>query len=289
MNHTKTSDQVSDALSSIPLSVQLKAKWHEIRLEENYIPKVEMPEMCFKDHIIGMAGRHLNCELKIDGIVKKYRLLAGELLIMPAKQVFTLNFDRGHVSKAIHLSHKLLKRNALELWDTDKFELTLSNQVHDPLLTNIQKSLCIEFRKNPDNCDIYVQTMTNALAVHLLTRYSTYTKPTKMYAGGLSLKKLKLVIEFINENLGQELSLDDLASLVHLSQYHFARAFKQSLGVSPHQYVIQQRVERAKMLIKQGNMSISAVSIVCGFTHQSHLNRHFKRLTGMTPKVFQNS
>ncbi|MBI4781620.1 MAG: helix-turn-helix transcriptional regulator [Oscillatoriophycideae cyanobacterium NC_groundwater_1537_Pr4_S-0.65um_50_18] len=69
-------------------------------------------------------------------------------------------------------------------------------------------------------------------------------------------------------------------------EIHFCLSFKRSTGFTPHQYGIRQRVERAKLLLKDGKMGISEVAIACGVTHQSHLNRHFKRLTGVTPKNF---
>ncbi|MEM1392749.1 MAG: helix-turn-helix transcriptional regulator [Cyanobacteria bacterium P01_H01_bin.150] len=82
------------------------------------------------------------------------------------------------------------------------------------------------------------------------------------------------------------MSLNELARLVQISPYHFTRQFKKSTALPPHQYIIRTRVERAKQLLKQGNLTIAQVAYVVGFSHQSHLNRHFKRLVGVTPKVF---
>jgi AraC family transcriptional regulator len=97
------------------------------------------------------------------------------------------------------------------------------------------------------------------------------------------------VVDYIQAHLDQELSLDDLAAISQLSPYHFSRSFKQKLGLSPCQYIIWQRVERAKQLLQTQQMSIAEVAIACGFTHQSHLNRHFKRLVGVTPSFFLKS
>jgi AraC family transcriptional regulator len=96
-------------------------------------------------------------------------------------------------------------------------------------------------------------------------------------------------MDYIHTYLDQDLSLEELAAIAQLSPYHFCRSFKQSTGFTPHQYLIRQGVERAKLLLKEGKIGILEVALTCGFTHQSHLNRHFKRITGVTPKKFSNS
>jgi len=72
-----------------------------------------------------------------------------------------------------------------------------------------------------------------------------------------------------------------------MSQYYFCRLFKQSVGMTPHQYLIRLRVERAKQLLKRSDLAIADVALQCGFSHQSHLSFHFRRLVGMSPKTFQ--
>lgn len=93
------------------------------------------------------------------------------------------------------------------------------------------------------------------------------------------------VIDYINAHLELNLGVGELANVVQMSPYYFTRLFKQSTGLTPHQYVIRRRVERAKQLLLQGKLTIAQVAYTVGFAHQSHLNRHFKRWLGMTPKI----
>jgi AraC family transcriptional regulator len=95
--------------------------------------------------------------------------------------------------------------------------------------------------------------------------------------------------------LTQDLSILDLATLTGMSESHFSRSFKRSVGITPYQYLIQQRVERAKQLLEQRfsrgeappTISISSIALDCGFANQTHLTKVFRQMTGMTPKAYQ--
>ncbi len=100
-------------------------------------------------------------------------------------------------------------------------------------------------------------------------------------------RQLLQVIDYINDYLAEEIKLSDLAELLGMSQFHFSHLFKQSMGVPPHQYVIQQRVERAKQFLKQTELSIAEIAFLCGFNSHSHLSKWFRQLTGMTPKAYR--
>jgi AraC family transcriptional regulator len=113
---------------------------------------------------------------------------------------------------------------------------------------------------------------------------TTTTPTTKFKHKGLTRTQLQQVLDYIQTHLDRDLSLTELAETLNLSPTYFATAFKQAIEVSPHQYVIQQRVERAKLMLSKTDLAISDIALQVGFSSQSHLNQQFKRLTGMTPK-----
>jgi AraC-like DNA-binding protein len=103
--------------------------------------------------------------------------------------------------------------------------------------------------------------------------------------GGLSPARTHRICEYINFNLGQNISLEALAEMAGLSIHHFARAFKQTVGMPPHGYVLQRRIEHARQMLRNTDLPMSEIALSAGFSDQSHLARHFRRITGMSPSV----
>ena len=113
---------------------------------------------------------------------------------------------------------------------------------------------------------------------------TTTTSTIEFKRKGLTHLQLQQVLDYIQTHLDRDLSLAELAETLNLSPTYFATAFKQAIEVPPHQYVIQQRVQRAKLMLSKTNLAITDIALQVGFSSQSHLNQQFKRLTGMTPK-----
>jgi AraC family transcriptional regulator len=127
------------------------------------------------------------------------------------------------------------------------------------------------------------------LVVQLIRQISNRQSSSEVIrrvSGRLSRHALREVEEYIHAHLDHNIALADLADAAHLSEFHFARLFRQTTGLPPHQFVIHQRVERAKQLIAEGRLSLAQVAFEVGFSDQSQLTRHFKRLVGVTPKRF---
>ncbi|MBD2465930.1 helix-turn-helix transcriptional regulator [Oscillatoria sp. FACHB-1407] len=111
---------------------------------------------------------------------------------------------------------------------------------------------------------------------------------TSVTQNGLPLYTIQRVIDYISQNLHQEIQVADLAEVAKISHFYFCHVFKQSIGISPYQYLIQQRVERAKQLLQDSEMAIAEIALECGFSNQSHFTRRFQQMTGLTPKVYRN-
>jgi transcriptional regulator of acetoin/glycerol metabolism len=107
--------------------------------------------------------------------------------------------------------------------------------------------------------------------------------------GGLSAGALRRVCEFVESHLEDDINLETLAAEARLSVYHFARAFKQSTGVSPHRYVLEQRVKRARQLLVETDLPLSAIAGAVGFFDQGHFSRQFRSLVGTTPSSFRKT
>jgi len=138
---------------------------------------------------------------------------------------------------------------------------------------------------------LYGESLATALSAHLLRRYTVWKPAMHDIVDTHASAALRHVIAYIHANLDQQLTLGELASIAHMSTYHFARTFKQATGVSPHQYVLNARVGRAKGLLMRGNLSVAEVAQRVGFFDHSHFTRYFKRLLGVAPQTLlrQNS
>jgi len=133
----------------------------------------------------------------------------------------------------------------------------------------------------------YAQALSVAL-LHELVRLEKASMPASASArGGLATWQQRRVAEFIEEHLGDEVSLSDLAGLVRLSPFHFARAFKQSFGVPPHRYHVGRRMERAKDLLAVPALSVTEIGIDIGFRETSSFTAAFRKFTGHTPTDYR--
>ena len=177
----------------------------------------------------------------------------------------------------------------MEFGQADDFEFKTAIGVYDPVIDRIGLLGREELSEGGINGRLYGESLGAALAVHLLRQYGTFSRLPIIHKGGLASRSLKRVIEHINEHLQDELSLVELSRIAKLSPHHFASAFKASTGISPHRYVIERRIGRARDLLLRKEKTISEIAVAVGFSSQSHLTANFRRTMGVTPRKFRQS
>jgi AraC family transcriptional regulator len=171
---------------------------------------------------------------------------------------------------------------------TQYVELMPHFHAGDPLLHHMALVLRCTSDAGSTAERLYAEVLANALAVHLLRRYAACRSTAHEMSGGLSPAKLQRTITYIQAHLEQELSLTTLAALVHLSPDHFARLFRRATGQTPHQYVLGCRIARAKQLLAETDMPISAICLQVGCTDQSYFTALFRKHVTMTPKAYRD-
>lgn len=214
----------------------------------------------------------------------------GDLLITPADTPLITQAEGDVQIVQIRLRDAFVRQVAGETLeqDSDRIELVPAFQTRDPQIEAIATLLLAELHQECLGNRLYADSLANVLAVHLLRHHATTRPELPIYEGGLPQRQLLQVLDYIDAHLGSEMTLADLAELVGMSQFHFGRLFKQSLGLSPYQYLLQQRVERAKQLLKHtADKSIVEIALECGFNSHSHFGRKFRQLTGITPKAYR--
>jgi len=180
---------------------------------------------------------------------------------------------------------------AAESFDLDPAQVEIRNrfQVRDSQLENIGWVLKAEMESGYPSGRLYVESLAIAVAARLVGCHSSRSLDPGKQNGRLSDRRLRQVLSYIESNLGQDISLHDIAGVAGLSVSHFKGLFRQSLGIPVHQYLIRRRVERATSLLRESNLSISQIALETGFAHQSHLAHHMRRLMGVSPKTLRET
>ena len=214
----------------------------------------------------------------------------GSFFLLPARTPTFFAWNKTDESIIFTLEQTALQQIAIEndCLNPNRVELLPIIYQRDPKLELFAKSFKEEMHNNALCGRLYSDSLANLFTIHLLRYYCAFEPKLKPYQGGLSRHRLQSAIAYIQDHLAEDISLVEIAQEVDMSQHYFCRLFKQSTGIAPYQYVIQQRLERAKQLLLQNKLSIAEVAQEVGFSEQSQLSRHLKRATGLTPKQLQN-
>lgn len=266
-----------------------RATWTGIKVHRARVMPGKLLEEADDFHKINVAisGQMTTKKISASGKEIFTKGGAGNLCITPAGQPMSAEWKNPLDNLGITLDPAFAAQTAVENRFSPDFDFKEIYKNEDPLIQHIGLTLLAEANSESPAGKLYADSLIQTLTLHLLKNYSNARSISENLNGGLSGYKLRRVTEFINENLEEELSLAEIAEIAGLSQYHFARAFRKSTGLTPQNYLMRQRIERAKVLLAEDNLPIVEVSLKTGFKNQSHFTTLFRKFTKFTPKMWR--
>ena len=279
--------RLADLLRAPP---EVSATWSGFSLHVLSPPPLQLT-MTFADHMLG---------LQLSGSVRLRRELNGRSLegwagpgivtLTPANLTATWDASAAARIIVLHIPDAFLSRVIAEDWDIEPSSVEIVPQflARDPVIEAVLSRLALEARNGSPSGQIYAESASEFLVHHIIHSYSSLSAPLPPFSGGLAGRHLKVVLDYIEENLAQPITLHRLAAQSGVGPRHFERAFRQAVGVPPHAYVLRKRVATARhLLLSQPTVAIEEIAGRVGFSSSSHLASAFRRQTGFSPTAFR--
>jgi AraC family transcriptional regulator len=274
-----------------PLKLAIITKaWDGITVDYGRLDDVGEFDVTMPKHSISVTfAPHDRVTWSFDGSRPKTTNLPVGSVFMYGDRDFVWH-DRQQMSEYVnlHLEPTWLKKVATESGLPNSIEINRQVMFTDPTILHVAQLFRNEVQTGGLAGNLYVESLRNLLGVHLLRNYSDLTKPSQPESSSISGLQIQQIKDYIEAHLADELSIADLAALIPMSQFHFARAFKAAIGEPPHRYITNRRLEQAKVLLAVTQLSVAEIAYRVGFSNQSHFTAQFRKSVGTTPKQYRD-
>ena len=285
-------NEYKQVFSNPPILTSAGCDWDNIYLEYHNQTKTNTPRIYNSNHLIGinLNPSAIKALLNLNGVKQTIYHHQGMVTIKPSGAYYQYATAKANKFIMLELDPKFVDSIAADWVNPEITKLipVFSNRA-DLLILQLALALKAELISGCLGGKIYSDSIVTALTAHLIRNYANFVpQPPKEYRG-LAPKKLDNVIDYIQTYLELNLGIGELADLSGLSPFYFSRLFKESTGVTPYQYISRQRMERAKRLLQNTDVAIADIALRCGFSSQSSFSTAFRKVVGVTPKVYRQS
>jgi AraC family transcriptional regulator len=278
--------RVEPFLHAHPTLSNAAVRWAGLAVEDYSIPACVIPRHEHVESFLHVVLRgSVKYELLTRGKTLQFGANPGTTFILPRGTIDELRWagPTHRIAVAIHPS--LLVNAMEETAHESAVELT---EQTDPHIMAVLLAMKTDLEEGSPAGRLYGESLANALAVYLLNRYGVRRDAAVAYRGGLPGYRLKRVLDYVGDNLADDLSLSQLAVVGGMSPHYFAKLFSKSMGHAPHRYVLLQRIERAKQSLCDPGRSVIEAGLDAGFQNPSHFARMFRKFVGTSPSRFRS-
>ena len=264
--------------------------WNGLTVERHRFAELDAPEFVICDYsIVIHLSPSVSVESKIKGCFKSQIVYKGNISIFSAGAPRQFRVRENFETLVITLPQNALNKIGDDTQNITNPELIEHLKLRDSQILHIAMALKAEVETGYSSDSLYGESLGLALSAHLLARYSVFKPNICDIKGGIAPCRLRRVLEYIHDNLGEDLHLSKLAEIAGLSHYRFSHNFKRTTGIAPYQYVIRERIKRAKRLLRETDTTILEIANRVGCDNPSRFAMLFQRQTGVTPSVYRAS
>ena len=280
---------ITEYLQTIPLLSSVDLPWQGIRVEQIHLEAGSLPAQYRQHHLLMIYQVPLPYVVRhqTGGRVNEWIYQTGDLGLYPGGDCSTnLSWTTPSNNLYLTVNDDYLQQLVSREPALSQFALRERLKFHDPLLSQLGQQLVVATANRHSLGRLYAESLINALCFQLLEHHATYQR-NRRSGPRLPASVLARIDTYLEAHTESSVTLAELAELANLSVFHFARLFKQSVGISPYQYVLQGKIRRAKYLLRQDGAPINAISDALGFGSLNSFVAAFRRVVGCTPQQFQ--
>ena len=282
-------DFSQEATSSIILPPNLsshQADWTGIYLQYHNCPSHETPEHYPTQHVIAIQTQgFVEAERKLGDRYQREQIRVGDVCLVPAYTRHWIHAKGQQGIILLSIEPATISEILSKDLDTKDIQLLPHFTQADPFIYHLGLSLKKALQVNTLDSRFYAESLSVALIAHLMQFYTAKNLiKNEIFFEDIKIKQAK---DYIHAYLTKKLSLQAIADAIDISKYHFCRLFKQNTGLSPWQYIIQQRIKLAQQLLKNTQLSIRQISDRLGYSNSTQFTNFFRQHTGITPSDFR--
>lgn len=266
-----------------------ECQWEGIILEKGRSPHFYPKNVYTPYFYFALAlDQELNWSAERDGSLTAIKTVSDDIWINPPKTPFTHDISEPCHFVILAIEEKTFLDSCPLNIEGMSLQFLNNYNVSDPVIKNIMDLFTLEAKTKGKNGALYLSNLVSLLSNHYIQHYSNFLdfQNAKLSASKFGQSQVDKIDQYIAENMGRPISVEDLADLLYCSKFYFLREFKKLVGVTPYQYLMNQRLEQAKSKLRLGSMTIAEISHDLGFNDQSHFTRAFKVHFGLTPGQF---